>query len=180
MDGLTLLTEARSAGLTVTAEGERLVVRGPRLAGELAQRLLSHKADVLDALARDPAAEQPPDPTAEQTPDLTALAHAIAELVRRRRERGAPIREVILVVPATEPAPAKPDTSTDARPAPKLSDVLPPVSWLIPAQRRLWRQRTAAYVVAGWPRPAAEQEAMAELICTGKLYNLNDTFPRPK
>ncbi len=32
MDGLTLLTEARAAGLAVNALGGRLVVRGPRRA----------------------------------------------------------------------------------------------------------------------------------------------------
>jgi len=51
MDGLTLLSEGRAAGLTVIADGERLVIRGPRSADAVARRLLTHKAVVLTALA---------------------------------------------------------------------------------------------------------------------------------
>jgi hypothetical protein len=36
MDGMTLLAEARAAGLTVEAEGNRLRIRGPQRAGEIA------------------------------------------------------------------------------------------------------------------------------------------------
>ena len=50
MDGLKLLAEARQAGLTLRAEGERLLVRGPRHLEALAKRLLAHKAEVLPAL----------------------------------------------------------------------------------------------------------------------------------
>ena len=50
MDGLTLLEEAREAGLTVRADGERLRIRGPRRAEPMVQRLIAHKADVLAAL----------------------------------------------------------------------------------------------------------------------------------
>jgi hypothetical protein len=49
MDGLTLLQEARTAGLTVEADGERLRIRGPRGAKDLAQRLLANKSQVLAA-----------------------------------------------------------------------------------------------------------------------------------
>jgi len=51
MVGLTLLDEARAAGLTVLADGDRLVVRGPRAAEAVARRLLEHKTAVLAALA---------------------------------------------------------------------------------------------------------------------------------
>jgi hypothetical protein len=47
MDGLTLLHEARAAGLMVTVEGGRLRVRGPRRADALARALLAHKEAVL-------------------------------------------------------------------------------------------------------------------------------------
>jgi hypothetical protein len=47
MDGLSLLSEARRAGLTVQTVGERLVVRGPGRLETLAKRLLSHKAELL-------------------------------------------------------------------------------------------------------------------------------------
>jgi hypothetical protein len=50
MDGLTLLEKARSAGLTVVVRGDKLVIRGPRRAGPLAEQLLAHKAEVIDAL----------------------------------------------------------------------------------------------------------------------------------
>ncbi len=55
MDGLTLLEEARAAGLTVRADGERLRIRGPRRAEPMAQRLIAHKAAVLAALIAPPA-----------------------------------------------------------------------------------------------------------------------------
>ena len=50
MDSVTLLTQAQTAGLKVHAEGDRLVVRGPRAAEALALRLLAHKAELLPLL----------------------------------------------------------------------------------------------------------------------------------
>jgi hypothetical protein len=50
MDGLTLLRQAREAGLAVVAEGEKLVIRGPRRAELLARLLIEHKPEVLTAL----------------------------------------------------------------------------------------------------------------------------------
>ena len=51
MDGVTLLRRARSAGLRVVAEGDKLVVRGPRRAEPVALLLLAHKPAVIAALA---------------------------------------------------------------------------------------------------------------------------------
>ena len=51
MDGLTLLRRAQDAGLTVEAEGDTLVIRGPKRAESVARLLLDHKPDVLAALA---------------------------------------------------------------------------------------------------------------------------------
>jgi hypothetical protein len=51
MDCVTLLHEAREAGLEVRADGDRLVVRGPRSAEALARTLLAHKAELLTMLA---------------------------------------------------------------------------------------------------------------------------------
>jgi|SRR5258707_8328138 hypothetical protein len=51
MDGMTLLGEARAAGLDVQARGNRLVIRGPRRAESIARRLLAQKTLVLEALA---------------------------------------------------------------------------------------------------------------------------------
>lgn len=48
MVGLTeLLASARAAGLTWHADGERLIVRGPRSAGDIATQLLAHKSELL-------------------------------------------------------------------------------------------------------------------------------------
>lgn len=52
MDGLTLLHEAQAAGLSVSADDGRLVIRGPTRCEAVAKRLLAHKADVLAALAQ--------------------------------------------------------------------------------------------------------------------------------
>jgi hypothetical protein len=59
MDGLTLLQEARAAGLTVQADGARLRIRGPRRAEPIVQQLIAHKTIVLSALSakRSPDAE---------------------------------------------------------------------------------------------------------------------------
>jgi hypothetical protein len=50
MDGLTLIQEARSAGLAVAVEGGRLVIRGPRRAEPMARQLIAHKPKVVAAL----------------------------------------------------------------------------------------------------------------------------------
>lgn len=60
MDGLTLLRRAQEAGLAVQAEGDRLVIRGPKRAEPVARLLLDHKPDVLAALVPSAA----PDRTA--------------------------------------------------------------------------------------------------------------------
>jgi hypothetical protein len=51
MEGLILLNRAREAGLAVAAEGDKLVIRGPRRAESLARLLIEHKPEVLAALA---------------------------------------------------------------------------------------------------------------------------------
>ncbi len=50
MGGLTLLDEARTAGLTVAVDGDKLVIRGPRSEDASARRLIAAKADVIAAL----------------------------------------------------------------------------------------------------------------------------------
>ena len=50
MDCVSLLAEARAAGLTVTVEDGNLVVRGPRAASDVAGRLIAAKPAVLAAL----------------------------------------------------------------------------------------------------------------------------------
>ncbi len=51
MVAVSLLQEAEAAGLSVCVEGDRLVVRGPKSAGAIAERLLDHKTEVLKVLA---------------------------------------------------------------------------------------------------------------------------------
>ncbi len=53
MDGMTLLAEARDAGLQVTARGDQLVVQGPHRLEAVASRLLAAKAIVMEALAAE-------------------------------------------------------------------------------------------------------------------------------
>ena len=48
---MTLLAEARAAGVRVGARGDQLVVRGPKTAEPLALRLLDHKPEVMAALS---------------------------------------------------------------------------------------------------------------------------------
>ena len=50
MDGVALLAQAREAGLEVRSRGDRLVIRGPKRAENVARLLLDQKPVVLDAL----------------------------------------------------------------------------------------------------------------------------------
>jgi hypothetical protein len=50
MDGLTLLRRATAAGLAVSAEGDRLVIAGPRSAYKIARELLQYKHEVMMVL----------------------------------------------------------------------------------------------------------------------------------
>jgi hypothetical protein len=50
MEGLTLLREARAAGLSLARDGDELVIRGPRHAEPVARMLLSRKPEVIRAL----------------------------------------------------------------------------------------------------------------------------------
>ena len=50
MDGMKLLKYARDNDLEVSADGDRLKIRGPKKADKLARFLLAHKADVLAVL----------------------------------------------------------------------------------------------------------------------------------
>ena len=56
-DPTILIKEARAAGLTVAADGDRLVVRGAKEHSDLAKALLADKARVLAALTDGAEAE---------------------------------------------------------------------------------------------------------------------------
>jgi hypothetical protein len=51
MDALTLLRQARDAGLAVAAEGDKLLIRGPRRAEPVVRLIAMHKPEVMAALA---------------------------------------------------------------------------------------------------------------------------------
>ena len=61
MDGMTLLQEARAAGLIVSVEGGTLKIRGPRQAEVVAKKLIAHKPAVVNALRVETLPEPPPD-----------------------------------------------------------------------------------------------------------------------
>ena len=65
MDGLTILRRARDAGLAVVAEGDKLVIRGPKRAGPVALLLLEQKPEVMAALL---AADSAPDAVHKRAP----------------------------------------------------------------------------------------------------------------
>ncbi len=105
MDGLRLLREAQAAGLTVRADGERLIVRGPRRAEPVALRLLANKVAILSALrgatgdTRPRAADTLPPHWRELYEERAAIMEfdanmtradaehfALAEILKRMRE----------------------------------------------------------------------------------------------
>lgn len=54
MDGLILIRQAEAAGLTVLADGDKLVIRGPRMGELLAKQLLANKPLVMAVLKGSP------------------------------------------------------------------------------------------------------------------------------
>jgi hypothetical protein len=62
MGALKLLEEARSAGLKLRAEGDRLVIRGPKSAEPLAIALLDRKEEILPFLQEQLGAPIQPKP----------------------------------------------------------------------------------------------------------------------
>src|SRR5262245_42120474 len=51
MEGLTLLREARAAGLSLARDGDELVIRGPKRAEPVALKLIARKPEVIRALS---------------------------------------------------------------------------------------------------------------------------------
>jgi len=79
MDILNLLEQARRAGVTVSFDGERLHLRGPRAAADIVARLQIHRDDVIAALT---APSPVPEPEPADSP-LHWLGGASAPLRRR-------------------------------------------------------------------------------------------------
>ena len=67
MSVVSLLEQARDAGLVFTMDGERLVVRGPQHAEELARAALARKPEVVVALQLESAAGERADGSATQS-----------------------------------------------------------------------------------------------------------------
>ncbi len=59
MDGVALLKQAASVGLSVRADGDKLVIRGPRKAEPVVRLLTEHKPAVLAAINAEPSANLP-------------------------------------------------------------------------------------------------------------------------
>ena len=68
MDGIAPLREARKAGLAIKADGDKLIIRGPRRLGDLAQRVLAHKPEVMALLRSGGLADRPRQEDAPQPP----------------------------------------------------------------------------------------------------------------
>ncbi|MDO8750663.1 MAG: hypothetical protein Q7K03_05915 [Dehalococcoidia bacterium] len=60
MDGVSLLNQAKAAGLQVWRRGDSLVIRGPKSEEPLALLLLSRKPEVLPHVPQQVNAEEPP------------------------------------------------------------------------------------------------------------------------
>src|SRR5262245_37508294 len=68
MDGVTLLEEARTAGLIVRSIGRSLEIRGPRRAEAIAKRLLAQKPVVKAALELASLPDPPPGASPDDLP----------------------------------------------------------------------------------------------------------------
>ncbi len=117
MGAVSLLQEAEAAGLSVRVDGERLVVRGPKSAGAIAERLLDHKAEVIEALSaawddemltliRWFLGTHPPTEPFELSKGVTVLKPALWWTATRRDIAAGPRGAQHLRQSATRPAPA--------------------------------------------------------------------------
>ncbi len=101
MDGLTLLRQARAAGLAVRADGERLTVRGPRSWAGLAEALLAQKAEIVALLTEEEApVPPPPAPTSRYSADDPEVAWRVQAMCERLKTAGVgllflTVREVL-------------------------------------------------------------------------------------
>jgi hypothetical protein len=80
----TLLRRAQEAGLAVQAEGDRLIIRGPKRAESVARLLIDHKRDVLAALAPREAARVPDEDVVDRACWRDRYATRIVHRFRRR------------------------------------------------------------------------------------------------
>jgi hypothetical protein len=78
VDVLILLSEARFAGLRVTASGDQLVVQGPRRLEPMARLLLAEKQTILRALAEEHQVAWRIDTMRPQVPGTGAIPLLLA------------------------------------------------------------------------------------------------------
>lgn len=69
MDGVTLLNQAKAAGLRVRAVGDKIVINGPKRLEPLALKLLANKPMVMNALTKPIGST---DPTPETSDDAAS------------------------------------------------------------------------------------------------------------
>src|SRR4051794_24851379 len=93
-----LLTQAAAAGLTVSVDDGRLVVRGPREAEGLGRLLIARKADILPLLTADAGRSEAAGAWDAPRADA-ALADATARLDKAlARDADTPARRTVVEV----------------------------------------------------------------------------------
>ena len=89
MDGLTLIEQAKAAGLTVRADGDKLIVCGPKRLESLAKRLIDNKPLVMAALAARPDGRGDTLPTVEPPGAWARRAAALLATIDDPDQRAA-------------------------------------------------------------------------------------------
>ena len=93
MGGLALIREAEAAGLSIRADGDKLVIRGPRQAEPIARKLIAHKPAVLSVLRQ---------PTTEPAPIIATISEDATDWREFFEERAA-IRQYEAAIAARWP-----------------------------------------------------------------------------
>jgi hypothetical protein len=108
MDAMSLLEEARAAGLILIIEEGRLRIRGPRRAETVAQRLISHREEVLNLLNVKPAPIIGPDDLpGDWRVDWEERAAIMEHDGKLPRERAEALALTEIVKAMSRPAPSK-------------------------------------------------------------------------
>ena len=95
MDGVSLLNEAHTAGLTIVVVGANLKIRGPRRADQLARRLIANKAAVLEMLKSQIAIGPPPSPQPGIVTDLVVADGCLRWHQRKEDDADRAVRAFI-------------------------------------------------------------------------------------
>ena len=84
MDCLTLLAEARESGLKVSANGDQLVIRGPKSASHIAEALISRKQEIMDLLSEMNTRNRQTFIIVTHSDEVAARAHRIIRMLDGR------------------------------------------------------------------------------------------------